>query len=136
MTKNAFTKFVAYEEKRLNQICSQETDDFLLKKMLILRDLALEFLKALDMSDKADRLKSMLMRKSDYRSCGVNISMEYSWNELSIRLVTGTGIDDLIRIESDVDDNGERYWYLIDKENYLNFPDIDALVQYLENYKL
>ena len=102
MTKNSFNKFVAQEEKNITDFCNNETDDFMLSKELILKDLVLQVLKALDASKKADAFKSMLSRKSLYGTCGVSIACEYSWNEIFIYFVTGSGKNEYIKIHSDI----------------------------------
>ena len=135
MTKNSFSKFVAQEEKSLTDFCNSETDDFMLSKELILKDLALQVLKALDASKKADAFKSMLRSKSLYSTCGVSIACEYSWNEIFIYFITGSGINEYIKVHSDIN-NKQRYWHVIDykTQTFRACYDIETLVKYLEDY--
>ena len=67
MTKNEFSKFVDKEEKRLEKFCERETDNFMLKKELALKELAVKVLRAIASSEKATAFKSMLKKKEFLR---------------------------------------------------------------------
>ena len=107
----------------------------MLEKELVLKDLALQFLKALDASKKADTFKSMLRRKSLYGTCGVSIVCEYSWNEIFIYFMTGSGENEYIKVHSDINSK-QRYWHVIDykTQTFWACHDFDSLVVYFENY--
>lgn len=130
MTKNVFSKFVTREEKRLAKLYGIRKDALTLEK----KNLALEVLHRLDVSEKANTFKSLIKSHNYYRETRVSLSTEYSRNYIGILLVVGSEVDDLVEIYSDVDEDNSRYWAVAYYDRYFECNGIDELIEYLENY--
>lgn len=130
MTKNAFSQFVAKEEERLAKLYGIRKDALTLEK----KNLALEVLHRLDVSEKANRFKSLIKPQNYYRETRVSLSTEYGRNYIGILLVVSSEEDDLIEIYSEIDEDELRYWAVSYGEKYFECEDIDSLIEYLENF--
>lgn len=135
MDKKAFSKFVAREEERQREICSNpeyfcsELEEKHYRECV---DITIEILTRLASSDKAKKFISKVKHKSFYGETGVRIGDDLDWDQIEIFFVTGDELEDVITVESNIYEKS-RYYQVTGPESFYDCDDIDSLIDYLEN---
>ena len=138
MTKSEFSKFVAREEERQREICSNpeyfcsELEEKHYRECV---DITIEILTRLASSDKAKKFIAKVKHKSFYGETGVRIGDDLDWDQIEIFFVTGDELEDVITVESKESNIYEkvRYYQVTGPESFYDCDDIDSLIDYLEN---